>query len=117
VIIEAARLIGISFGLGLIAVSALMLSRPNTALAALQRFGTTAVIHSGELTVRIPDVRSAERAGMSLKCLLAVANHQLASRPVSGLAEGGWTVKCAPRSLTVSVAKAPTVRAGANGRA
>jgi hypothetical protein len=50
--VEAARWIAISFGLWLIAVSALMIIRPSTALQALQRFGTTAIIHYGELTVR-----------------------------------------------------------------
>jgi hypothetical protein len=52
VIDDAARWIAISFGLWLIAVGALMIVRPGTALRALQRFGTTAVIHYGELTVR-----------------------------------------------------------------
>jgi hypothetical protein len=40
---EAARWIATTFGLALVAVSAVMISRPSTALAALQRFGTTAI--------------------------------------------------------------------------
>jgi hypothetical protein len=49
---QAGRWIAISFGLWLIAVSALMMFHPSTALRVLQRFGTTAFIHYGELTVR-----------------------------------------------------------------